>query len=103
MIAFWKDYVSFGTFTGLRRAVDQVYSTYLPKNSHPFLYLSLELDPNNIDVNVHPTKHEVHFMNEEQIIDSIATSLESKLLGSNNSRAFFIQVSSSFSLFYICY
>lgn len=59
---------------------------------HPFVYLSLELDPANIDVNVHPTKHEVHFMNEDQIIDAIATVLETKLLGCNNSRAFFTQV-----------
>lgn len=63
----------------------------MPKNAHPFVYLSLELDPRSIDVNVHPTKHEVHFLNEEQIIDTITTSLESKLLGSNNSRVFYTQ------------
>ncbi|KAJ8984034.1 hypothetical protein NQ317_012258 [Molorchus minor] len=45
----------------LKKCVDHVYSTYLPKNMHPFVYLSLELDPGDIDINVHPTKHEVHF------------------------------------------
>lgn len=76
----------------MKKSIDQVYATYLPKNSHPFIYLSLELDPNNIDINVHPTKHEVHFLNEEHIVESIASGLETKLLGSNNSRAFFTQV-----------
>nr|XP_022902874.1 DNA mismatch repair protein Mlh1 [Onthophagus taurus] len=73
----------------LKRSIDQVYATYLPKNSHPFVYLSLELDPASVDVNVHPTKHEVHFFNEDQIIELIITSLETKLLGSNNSRTFY--------------
>lgn len=78
-------------FQGLKKCIDQVYSTYLPKNSHPFVYLSLELDPKDLDVNVHPTKHEVQFLHEEQIIEIITTELETKLLGSNNSRVFYTQ------------
>ncbi|CAG9814820.1 unnamed protein product [Phaedon cochleariae] len=76
----------------LKKCIDHVYSTYLPKNTHPFVYLSLELDPSNIDVNVHPTKHEIHFLNQEQIIETIASGLESKLLGSNNSRKAYTQL-----------
>ncbi|XP_023013533.2 DNA mismatch repair ATPase Mlh1 isoform X1 [Leptinotarsa decemlineata] len=75
----------------LKKCIDRVYTTYLPKNTHPFVYLSLELEPSNIDVNVHPTKHEVHFLNEEQIVECITSALETKLLGSNNSRSFFTQ------------
>jgi DNA mismatch repair protein MLH1 len=41
--------------------VEEVYSAYLPKNTHPFLYLSLTIAPQNIDVNVHPTKSIVRF------------------------------------------
>ena len=43
----------------LKRAIEGVYSAYLPKNTHPFVYLSLEIAPANVDVNVHPTKREV--------------------------------------------
>ncbi|CAH2002093.1 unnamed protein product [Acanthoscelides obtectus] len=50
----------------LKKSIDHVYETYLPKNAHPFVYMSLELDPGNIDVNISPTKHEVHFLNEQQ-------------------------------------
>lgn len=58
---------------------------------HPFVYLSLELDPKNIDVNVHPTKHEVHFMDEDQIVEALTSTIEKKLLGSNNSRIYYTQ------------
>lgn len=75
----------------IRKAVDSVYATYLPKNAHAFVYLSLELDPRNVDVNVHPTKHEVHFLHEEQIIDKIKSCIESKLLSCNSSRVMYTQ------------
>lgn len=57
-----------------------------------FYCLSLEIAPHNIDVNVHPTKHEVHFLHEDCIIESVQRQIESKLLGSNSSRTYFTQV-----------
>ncbi|XP_053476662.1 DNA mismatch repair protein Mlh1 isoform X1 [Ictalurus furcatus] len=75
----------------LKKAIETVYTAYLPKNTHPFLYLSLEIAPHNVDVNVHPTKHEVHFLHEDCIIGSIQKHIESKLLGSNSSRTYFTQ------------
>ncbi|KAL1490508.1 hypothetical protein ABEB36_013190 [Hypothenemus hampei] len=75
----------------LRKCIDAVYQTYLPKNGHPFIYLSLDLNPNNVDVNVHPTKHEVHFLNENQIVEIITNTLEGKLLESSSSRIFYTQ------------
>lgn len=58
---------------------------------HPFIYISLLLEPTNIDVNVHPTKHEVHFLHEEEIIEKIKECFESKLKGSNSTRIFYKQ------------
>ncbi|TID31202.1 hypothetical protein CANINC_000145 [Pichia inconspicua] len=75
----------------LRRAINLVYSTYLPKGHKPFIYLALEIAPQNVDVNVHPTKREVRFLNETEIIDHIVQSLESQLGQLDSSRKFLTQ------------
>jgi len=38
--------------SSLKKAIINLYSSYLPKGTHPFVYLSLEINPNNVDVNV---------------------------------------------------
>lgn len=53
--------------------------------------MSLEIEASNVDVNVHPTKHEVHFLHEEVIVERIKAELEVKLLGNNASRTFLVQ------------
>lgn len=55
----------------IKKAIDAVYAAYLPKNQHSFVYMSLEIVPKNIDVNVHPTKLQVHFLHEDEIIECI--------------------------------
>ncbi|ELU13964.1 hypothetical protein CAPTEDRAFT_223290 [Capitella teleta] len=82
--------------TALRKAIEAVYAVYLPKNMHPFLYISLEIAPQNIDVNVHPTKHEVHFLHEDSVIESVQKCIDARLLGSNASRTYFTQVYKGF-------
>ena len=52
----------------IKKAVDRVYSNYLPRNTHPFTYLSITLEPSHVDVNVHPTKQEVSFLYEDEVI-----------------------------------
>ena len=53
---------------------------------------SLEIASQNVDVNVHPTKHEVHFLHEDAIIENVQEAIETKLLGSNQSRTYYTQV-----------
>ncbi|KAJ3332191.1 DNA mismatch repair protein [Blyttiomyces sp. JEL0837] len=81
--------------TNLKRALEALYAVYLPKNMHPFCYISLEIKPQNVDVNVHPTKREVMFLNEEKIIESICDQIRDKLSNANESRTFMTQAIST--------
>jgi len=45
----------------LHHAVTTAYESLLDKDSFPFYVLFLEIDPQRVDVNVHPTKQEVKF------------------------------------------
>ncbi|GJN66815.1 DNA mismatch repair protein Mlh1 [Purpureocillium lilacinum] len=72
----------------IKKAIEQVYASYLPKGGHPFVYLSLEIDPGRVDVNVHPTKREVHFLNEDEIIQDVCNKIEEELAAVDTSRTF---------------
>ena len=45
----------------IKKCIMSVYEDYLAKNHYPFVYLSIIIPPNFVDVNVHPTKKEVRF------------------------------------------
>ncbi|KAF9018152.1 hypothetical protein BDZ89DRAFT_1074184 [Hymenopellis radicata] len=72
----------------MKRALEVVYNGILPKGSFPFIYLSLVIDPRSVDVNVHPTKKEVHFLNEETIVERISDAILETLSSKGESRIF---------------
>lgn len=74
--------------SAVKRAVEQAYQMFLPKGGHPFIYLNLEIDPARVDVNVHPTKREVHFLSEDEIIDLVCTEIKERLTQVDTVRTF---------------
>lgn len=72
----------------LRKAVFSAYGTTLAKGATPFFLLFLDVDPNNVDVNVHPAKWEVRFQNEREIYLTIFDAIRQRLAeGSYNPAA----------------
>ncbi len=60
-------------------AVRQAYRDVLFHGRHPVFVLYLELDPHVVDVNVHPTKHEVRFRDGRLVHDFLFSSLHRAL------------------------
>ena len=60
-------------------AVRQAYRDVLYHGRHPAFVLYLELEPSNVDVNVHPTKNEVRFRDGRLVHDFIFRSLHKTL------------------------
>ena len=79
------------TSVAIQRCIEAVYKQYLPKHTHPFIYLAVTMPPQHVDVNVHPTKKEVHFLFESELLGLLHESMTTKLEGANDSRVFFTQ------------
>jgi DNA mismatch repair protein MutL len=66
----------------LNHAILQAYQDIIYPGRFPSCLLYLDLNASEVDVNVHPTKHEVRFQNQRIVHDFIVSSVISKL--SNN-------------------
>ncbi len=60
-------------------AIRQAYQDVMYHGRHPAFVLYLEIDPTNVDVNVHPTKHEVRFRESRSVHDFLFRTLHRAL------------------------
>lgn len=51
----------------LTNALERGYSDLIPRQRHPIAVLSLSIPPDKLDVNVHPAKTEIRFLNPETV------------------------------------
>ena len=64
----------------LSHAISSAYGRLLEEGTHPFYILFLDVDPAKIDVNIHPTKHEVKFEDGRHVY-TLLHSVVKKSLG----------------------
>jgi DNA mismatch repair protein MutL len=67
----------------LNHALVQAYDGLIPKDLFPFYILFLELDPARVDVNVHPTKQEVKFEDDQLMYAYLNASVKHALARNN--------------------
>lgn len=63
----------------INHAIRQAYAPYLNNEQYPAFVLFLDLNPTEVDVNVHPTKHEVRFHQARLIHDFICQGISQAL------------------------
>ena len=61
-------------------AIANAYKSIIPINKHAICFINLHLDPDKVDVNIHPGKIEVKFEKENEIKLEIMEYLRAKLL-----------------------
>lgn len=61
------------------KAIDNVYSNLIPKGKYPFVVISLYIKPDDVDVNVHPTKREVRYKETNMVYNFIYYSIKNAL------------------------
>ena len=67
----------------LHKAVMKAYENLVPEGTTPTYFLYLEVDPQSVDVNVHPTKTEIKF-EDDNVIFQIVYACIKEALGRNS-------------------
>lgn len=67
-------------------AIDSAFSTFLMKNRYAFALLNICINPASVDVNVHPSKMEVKFSNEQDIYRAVFHAVNNAMLSKSTVR-----------------
>jgi DNA mismatch repair protein MutL len=63
----------------LSYALEEAYHTLLMVGRHPIAMVRIDMDPDQVDVNVHPTKAEVKFADERMVARAVARTVHAAL------------------------
>lgn len=72
---------------GMLFALEEAYHSLLMVGRHPTAVVSLTVPPHLVDVNVHPTKQEVRFVNDRDVTRMIGAAARGALLGNATAAA----------------
>ena len=68
----------------INKAIEEAYKPFMMQHKYPFTMLHFKIEPEFLDVNVHPTKMELRFQNGENVFrmvrDTVAEALRHKEL-----------------------
>ena len=67
----------------LHHAIENAYQELIPKDCFPGYFINIDIDPKEIDINIHPTKTEVNFQ-DVKLVYAILHSAARKAIGQNN-------------------
>ncbi|MDE5786336.1 MAG: DNA mismatch repair endonuclease MutL, partial [Duncaniella sp.] len=62
-----------------RKAIMQCYDRLISPDEQPNFFINLQVDPETIDVNIHPTKNEIKFENEQAIWQILTAAVKDSL------------------------
>lgn len=65
----------------LMKAIEEAYKPYMMQHKYPFVCLQYDIHGEDVDVNVHPTKMEVHFQNQSAIYNATYDLITDALAG----------------------
>ena len=63
----------------MAKAVKRGYTSLLPKHAYPFAVISISIDPGEINVNIHPKKHEISFYHANEIFQYLSDAVSATL------------------------
>ncbi len=63
----------------LNHAVDNAFDQLLPEKAYPAYFIFIDIDPGEIDINIHPTKTEIKFQDEKVMYSVLRSAVKAAL------------------------